>query len=674
MATASSVGADHRTQYKSIQSVIAAIVGYVAASAVPLNLILAAMEILNQIGITIYYGFVGVPLHLVLISPSADNSLFWVTFLCVIMVSWYSTVVRRERPPVAVVLSHMILPVILLLFSVLVKDPGLPVAAYFAALASIITLLYVEKVSVVRRVRAISIAGIVIGLTYIVVAMVSLLIMNTDPARTVAVIGQPYYPWSTSERLAQLDFQIFYASYPCVEYLLLFFLFAWTWVPLPTLIQGLLCGTKGLRLDTKTSYLSMKSEWKQPTEAPPRQKTGALRRLSTWLPRVGAASACLLGVYIIQFPYHFQSRPIGVDASFYVRQVSQIHSLSSILSLIVNEPRAPYLLLLFGIRQLTGITAEAAVAAGPIILIVFLAAGTYAFTAFGVRDEYVALAASALSVFSVQTAVGLYSGIYTNWFALGEVALFYAFLTSWIDRGSKLGLVGAIVFSNLVLVTHQWTWGILIAALTCQSLLALAAGGRVFRGVIRKREFISTIMIADTSVAFAVLVFFIASALHGQAGIFPAILSGYEILKSLGLRYAVTVQHVLSTTITQYVGGFLANSPLFALAILGAWEARRLSGTFQRTLFSILLVSSILTVLLDSWYQWRVLFVVPYYLAGAIGIRFFARTTLEASAKAATTRVDRALIVASATIIILAIIMAFVNYTFRSIIYLAALA
>jgi hypothetical protein len=531
-----------------------------------------------------------------------------------------------------------------------------------------------RRVSAVRRVRVISIAGIVIGLTYIVVAMVSLFVVNTEPVKAFTIFWQPqHYPLNIFEKLAQFDFQIFYASHSWVEYLLLFFLFAWAWVPLPRLIQALFWRIKGSHFDTKVSYLSMKSESIQPIETSSRQEMGALRVLLTWLPRIGAASACLLGVYITQFPYQFQSEPIGVDASFYVNQVSQIRSLPDITSLIVNEPRAPYLLLLFAIRLFTGITAETAVKAGPIALLVLLSAGTYAFTAVGVRDEYVALAASVLSVFSVQTTVGLYSGIYTNWFALGEIALFYAFLTSWIERGSKPGLVGAIVFSNLVLLTHQWTWGILIAALGCQSLMVLADGRGGFRGEIRNREFISTIVIADLSAAFAVLIFFTASALHGQVGIFPGILSGYEILRSMGLQYAVTVQSVLSATIIHYAGGFFANGPLFALGILGAWEARRLGGTYRRTVFSMLLVSSILMVLLDSWYQWRVLFIVPYFLFGAIGIRFLARTTLEASAKASS-KADRALIVAAGTLIILAIIMAFVSCTFRSIIYLAAVA
>lgn len=416
----------------------------------------------------------------------------------------------------------------------------------------------------------------------------------------------------------------------------------------------------------------MRPEWKQRTELPSRDKADTPRRLWTWLPRIGVAAVCLLGVYVIQLPYHLQSKLIGVDAPFYVGELSQIRGLSGLMSLIASQPRALYLLLLFGIRELTGISVEAAVTAGPIVLVVLLSVGTYAFTAVALGDEYVALTASILSIFSVQTTVALYSGIYVNWLALGEIALFYAFLTSWINRGSKLGLVGAIVFSNLVLLTHQWTWGILIAALGCQSLLALATGRR-FRETIKKREFMSTIIVADVSAAFAVLMFFTASALHGQAGIFLGILNGYEIVKSLALGYAVTVQYVLFTTITYDVDGFLANGPLFALAILGAWEARRLSGTFQRTVFSMLLVSSILTILLPFWYQWRVLFVVPYYLAAALGIRFFARTALEASAKA-TSSLDRTLIVASAAIIILAIIMAFVDYTFRSIIYLATIA
>jgi len=340
----------------------------------------------------------------------------------------------------------------------------------------------------------------------------------------------------------------------------------------------------------------------------------------------------------------------------------------------MNEPRAPYVILLIGMRELVGLTPEATVMLGPMLLLALFAAAIYAFTATALRNEYIALLASALSIFSIQTTVGMYAAIYTNWFALAEIALFYTFLVNWIENGTRRSLIGAALTSLLVLFTHAWTWAVLIAALGVQAILtALIARRRIVTEMTARREFRSAITIAGISAGFAVAILLAVLSLPVATGIRQGILSSYEIVKSMELKYALRIQYVLFKTIKTYVGGFLANGLLFSIAILGVWGTRKFSYTFQRILFSWLLVTSILTLLLDSWFQWRILYIVPYSLAAAVGIGLLARGILDFQLKTSPQRVDRVFACTLVAVIVIALFMALVNYTFRSIVYVAML-
>jgi len=607
-------------------------------------------------------------LNLVLISPSVDTLTFWATYVLVLLSPWPLILRVRRMPPIVVVASHMILPISL----VLLGGCRVTAASSCGLVASIATLYYAKTLLGMPTIRAISISGITIGLAYTSVSLIAASATVRDPT-----IVYQWFAGTLSggilEKAIQLDIDIFYVSYRWVGFLLLFFLFAWIWVPLPMLYRRLMARVKAAR-QSKAISQSRDHEEDQTGSRLNVQSGKQVRLLYRWLPRVGAVLACILGACIIELPYihpdWVHSKPIGVDAAWYVRTLLPTSDLDKLFTLMTVEPRAPYIALLYVAKNLTGMTPEATVIVGPAILLVLLAAATYLFAAVVLRDERLAFLASALSVFSVQTTVGIYAGIYTNWLALAEVAVFYALLVMWANKGQKRHFLGAILVSILLLFTHLWTWPFLIAALACQSLWVLASTGRKLRrGRIEYRELFSASLIAGTSIIIAILVMFFTSRAYSGVLGYIQVYSYSLLLEWVQVQHVANFSLVLYGTLTRYVGGFFANGLLFALSILGACEARRYSGTFQRILFSWLLVSSILMVLIDSEFQWRVLFLVSYYLTASLGIHFLGRTLLQYQAKTAPSRIDSILVRVLTTVVVTVVLLAFVNYALRSVVF-----
>jgi hypothetical protein len=631
------------------------------------NLMFSATVVVNSMQISYLFGNTGKWLSLVLISPSADITVLWLTYSVVLLSPWPLILKDRKAPPIALVASHIILPISL----ILVGGCRVTVAASYGLVASIATLYYAATILDLLMIRAISISGTTVGLAYVSISVIAASATLMDPTILYGWFGGTL-DTGIPERAVQLDVNIFYSSYQLIGFLLLFFLFAWVWAPLPMLYQRLKARVKSARRSKTISRPPDREEAQRKVRLNS-QRSKQARLLYRWLPRAGAALACLLGAYAVELPYLHSAwihlKPIGVDAAFYTRILSETSTPDQLFALMVSEPRALYIALLYTTRSLTGMTTEATVTVGPAVLLVLLAAATYLFAAAALRDERLASLASALSVFSVQTTVGIYAGIYTNWLALAEVAVFYALLVMWTSKGRKRHLVGAILVSILLLFTHLWTWPFLLAALACQTLLVSASTGRKLkRARIEYRELFSVSMIAGTSITIAVLVMLYTSP-SGLSGVLAGVISYSQLVKSVQIQYLANLALVLFMTLTRYVGGFFANGFLFALSILGAWEARRYSGTFQRVLFSWLLVSSILTVLIEPQFQWRVLFLVPYCLSASLGVHFLARTLLQYQARTAPSRTDSILVRVLVTVVVTAVLLALVNYTLRSVVF-----
>jgi len=653
------------------------IVSYAVPLIAGINLLFALTVIVNSSGMLFKFGYRNERLALVIFSASVDVQVFWITYIAILLIPWFWIATRRRTPPFSIVVSHMVLPMCLL-----VAGFSPVAAAYLSVIAVSLTLVCAREILGITKIRAASIVLLVVSGTYAAVALASLLGMAADPvviqkwlaSRPQGPVdlgdesrreGSQNPPSSASPdailRMFSLELQVFSVGYQFVEYILLILLFAWAWVPISEIaassVRRILNGHAASTTPDRNAVRHVRQEAGSPS-------------LSKWLPRFGAVLVCALGIYLIQFPYQFNSEPLGVDAIFYVRTLLRTSNLDQLFTLMFKEPRAPYIALLYIAKNLTGMTPQATVIVGPAILLVLLGAAAYLFVAVAFRDERLAFLASVLSVFSVQTTVGIYAGIYANWLALVEVALFYCFMIRWIRRGSRGDFIIAILMSLLILVTHVWTWGLLIAYLACQAFLVFASRS-FLKGSSAKRELESTLTISAVSAALVVALLLGASSLPNVSGVGSAILTAPTFLGSLQFSNITEVQHSLRVTLTTYSPGFLANSWLYALAILGAWEARKYGGTFQRIIFSWLAVSSILTILLDTTYQWRVLFTVPYYVAASLGIGSIAGPLLGLRRGDALTRLDALLAKSCAVSIATAFLLLFADYTLRSVILTA---
>ena len=649
----------------------------ILSHAVPLtagiNLLFALTVIVNSYGMLFKFGYRSDRLELVIFSPSVDIQVFWITYVAILLIPWLLIATRRKAPSLSTMVSHMVLPMCLLAagFS--------PVtAAYLAIIAVSQTVVRAREILDIPKIRAASIVLLVVSAAYASIGVASLVSMVSHPAVLQEWLARrpqaPVEPPNESRRgtsqnpptsalvdvvlrVFSLELQVFSVGYQFVRYILLIFLFAWAWIPISEIamsfVRRILNRNKGTATSDENSarYVG--------------QEAGS-RILLKWLPRLGAVLVCALGIYLIQFPYQFNSQPLGVDARSYAEMLSGITTLDQMLSYMTTLPYvAPYLAILYATRALTGLSAEATVAVGPAILMLLLAIASYLFVAIAAENEYLALGASTLSILSVQTTVGLWAGVYSNWLALVGVAFFYYFMMRWIRRGSRVGFIIAIFMSLLVLVTHAWTWGLLIAFLACQAFLA--SDRRILlKGSSARRELALTLAIPAISAALVAALLLGASSFPSLSGVRSTILTAPMYLGSLQFSNITELRYSLYETLTTYSPSFLANSWLYALAILGAWEARKYGGTFQRIIFSWLVVSSILIMLLDATYQWRILFTVPYYVAASLGIGSIIGALLRMRKRDVLTRLDAVLAKSCVVSIATAFLLLFADYTLRS--------
>jgi hypothetical protein len=68
------------------------------------------------------------------------------------------------------------------------------------------------------------------------------------------------------------------------------------------------------------------------------------------------------------------------------------------------------------------------------------------------------------------------------------------------------------------------------------------------------------------------------------------------------------------------VGSLLDYPPLLLLAAIGGISIALSELKTARLLIAWLLTTSLSAVLLDSWFQWRVLYIVPFELLASVGV------------------------------------------------------
>lgn len=375
--------------------------------------------------------------------------------------------------------------------------------------------------------------------------------------------------------------------------------------------------------------------------------------------------ASLWASVIPLLPYAIEPRLRGVDVSFYYDHLSSTASLSDAIAQLGVEPRAPYLLLLYGIRSLTGWDPHLTMMVGPAVLGVLFSLAVYLLTRQLSGDWLAAGIAALFAASSLHIAVGLFAGIYANWLGLSVAILFLYLLDKALTKTSTIVILLSILASYLVVFVHAWTWGIVIAA-TAVTLTLMIIGLLISREDRDMRNSVKTCAIVFCAATLPML-----AAMIGLVNVLPglreAIYNGlYEVAGSFSLSRLDDVIPTLTMTMNFYVGSLLAYPLILIIAVIGGVSMARSNSQHARPISAWLIVASVSAILLDSWFQWRVLYLVPFEVLAAIGIVFLFSTIDRAIRPNRLGSENTRLLQMIKLFLLIVVIMDFMNYSLRA--------
>jgi hypothetical protein len=349
-------------------------------------------------------------------------------------------------------------------------------------------------------------------------------------------------------------------------------------------------------------------EWKHSIAQQPRKCN-----LRVIVPILGFAF--LLAIFVPLSPYITKPVPRGVDIRFYYSLLNSTATFQGAVSDLGTQSHGPYLLFLYAIRLLTGWNTWQAVVVAPSFLALFFAASTYLLM-HQISGSSVASAVAAVFAASwLHTTIGLFAAIYANWFAMSFVMLFLYFLSKTLEVASTYSRILAIAAGYATALTHVWTWVILVAALGVAFALTIS----------KPRAKPIQHRISGEALTTGVLFLAISLPIIALSLTLPslnaAVRSGAnDVVGSMSLTRLSQVLFLVGSTLTRYVGDILAYPVPLVLTPLGALYLAKTNAKSARMLVSWLIVTSIITLLLDPWFQWRVLYIIPFEIFAASGV------------------------------------------------------
>ena len=190
-------------------------------------------------------------------------------------------------------------------------------------------------------------------------------------------------------------------------------------------------------------------------------------------PRLLLIIAMTVGGLLCCLPYLPELNPnrvaVGVDTPTYIQWTSQMlgKPLTQALMFAFGQADSGFrplpLLLFYSIASL-GFRPDLTVEFSPLILAPLLSLSTYVFVNVGTGDRGTAAIAALVSAFSFDETVGVWAGYLANWIAMILAYFFFAcFLTLDSSRRKAL-LVPLFLLSLALLLTHPWTWALVMVA------------------------------------------------------------------------------------------------------------------------------------------------------------------------------------------------------------------
>ena len=323
----------------------------------------------------------------------------------------------------------------------------------------------------------------------------------------------------------------------------------------------------------------------------------------------------LICVVIGFYPYfHDPSWLVGTDAYWRFKDpLERVVGSPSVLAAASNERHGLYLLILYGIMSVTGLSPFDMVKVSPMMLAALLSALTYvAVTRFrGSRTE--GFFAGFLSATTFPTTVGIFASIHANWFTLSVGLVVLSILISLGQKSRRaLWKVLLVTLGGIVLlILHPWSWGIV-------ALSALVAG-LVFLAKKNWRMSVASSIVLLAGLVSGALVYATGSDTE-RAKLIEAIQ-----IYSAPLTEPSLAQHPFGVIYDALrIWSPFLNPLLMVLAIVGVvLLIRERASSYKIFMLSWMAVAGIGTffaVTLNTEI-WRIWYLQPLWLLGATGIR-----------------------------------------------------
>jgi len=336
-------------------------------------------------------------------------------------------------------------------------------------------------------------------------------------------------------------------------------------------------------------------------------------------PRLMLAIAAVAGAALAYVPYRLDLNPsgslVGVDSQLYADWLGEMVSrpVDEAVRYAFAEgalgSRPLLLVPVYAISILGGISPKLAVQALPAALAPLLALSTFMFVRQGLRSENAAGLAGVLAAFSFNLTVGMWGSYYANWLALAEAYLFLTVLLSFFDSQSFPKFATLTLLSLAVLLTHPWTWLMILTVCLVFSITIWREG----KGPSYTLQIVLLILVGLGADVLKNWVFGPPTVAADLATKGPV--AGFH---ELVMIWPNVIDSLLFTH-----GGLLANSVFLGLAFLSVL-ALRFADRFQRLLLIWTTTSAVPFVFLDSYHQARIVYDLPIPLLAAMGLVLLA--------------------------------------------------
>jgi len=450
-------------------------------------------------------------------------------------------------------------------------------------------------------------------------------------------VMDPHVPFDGESRwiMASLEMNLFGLLYPITLVALVIMMLAWIWIPLLEASAKPLSAKLGRTASLRPSeHLSTapdlsRKEMRQPMGRNIWQTLLRYKPKFLWPLTITMIAVC--AVFIVYYPYIYATRLIGVDTPWYYQNLLTMSSSGGVGFLVSSygaASRVPYLLILYILMSVTSFPPDLVVKIGPAVPAAFLGVTTLFLVRRITRSDLLAVLSSFLGLFSIATTVGIYAGIFANWLALGWTALFLGLLLqAWREPSARKIVVTTLV-SFIVLVTHAWTWAVTLASLGAFVVLSLLYRLSTRRGGSWNSTLRSCAIILGSNLVLLLLI-----VSRFSAGEFIHLSS--EGVASMSLDNLATFPASFAFTVQYYVGGFITNPVIILFAIVGLLVVKKFDEKLRLFLLSMLIVTSIPLVLVGSWWQWRLLYMIPYQILAVLGIVGVSQKLMEAGGRLA---------------------------------------